>query len=246
MDILESLGNLNLSEKEAKVYSALLGLGNASVYSIAQKSGLKRPTAYVVIGELVKKGIVSRIPRLKKQLYQAKAPEELIADAENKLRLVKQKLPELQALVKNQNNKPTVYYFDGLIGSQQAMQYGLKRLKGKEMQVFWATVSKKTMEQFGGFKDFLDTIRNNDINVRGIAPDDGVLKGIRDSDLANNRNIKRLPLETYNPTVSFEIGDSFVKIQDFDNLQNVIIENENITRTMRQIFEMVWKSTKSE
>lgn len=69
MQIIESLESLGLNEKEAKVYTALLQLGRVSAYSVSEKSGLKKPTTYVVLGELVKKGLVSKeVPRSRKQL----------------------------------------------------------------------------------------------------------------------------------------------------------------------------------
>ena len=244
MEIIEALQNLNLSEKEAKVYMALLGLGEATAYAIAHKSGLKKPTTYVVIDELIKKGLATKVPRVKKSIYTAKSPEDLLAEAENRLRIVKEKLPEMQALVKGQKKKPRVYFFEGLQGSKQAMQYGLKRMKGQEMVAFWATARKETIEQFDYFKDFNDTLKSLNISLRGVAPSDPVLKEFRKADKEYKRNVKTISTKEYNPTVSIELGDSFVKIQDFDNLQNIIIENENITNSLKQIFEMVWSSRK--
>lgn len=240
MEILDALKYLGFSEKEGQVYLALIGLGTASVYSIAQTSGLKRPTAYVVVDELVKKGVVTKVPRVRKQLYQAKSPEELLAAAENKFWLVKQKLPELQALVKDQTTKPRVYYFEGINGLNQTLQYGLQKMKGQEIRAFWATTRPVTLKQFNHFKDFNTTVKNLGITLRGVAPDDAILKEFRDTDAEYGRRIKPIPKALYSPTVSIEMGDTFTKIQDFDNLQSVIIENENITKTLKQIFELVW------
>jgi sugar-specific transcriptional regulator TrmB len=243
MELVDSLTNLGLTEKEARAYLALLELGSASVYSLAQRSGLKRPTAYVIIDELIKKGVATQIPRIQKKLYQVKPPEELIGKAENKLWLIKQKLPELQALAKGQNNKPRTYYFEGLHGVQQAMQYGLKRLKGKEVQVFWATATQKTLEQFGYFKDFNNTLKALGIKLRGTVPQDPILKEFRKTDNDYGRTLKELAKDRYSPTVSIDLGDTYVKIIDYDNLQSIIIENGNITKTLKQIFEIVWKAT---
>ena len=86
---IEALQNIGLSEKEAKVYLALLQLGRTSAYAVAEKSGLKKPTAYVILGELMHKGLALKIPRNKKQLFIAKQPDEFFALVEERLNSAK-------------------------------------------------------------------------------------------------------------------------------------------------------------
>ncbi len=240
MNIIDSLKYLGLSEKEAQVYVALIGMGTASVYSIAKASGLKRPTTYVVIDELVKKGVVNEVPRIKKQLYQAKSPDELISQAENRFFLAKQKLPELRALVKGEDTKPRVFFFEGKQGLEQTISYGLKRMTGKEILGFYATTSKQVSEMFDGFQEFTSNIEKFNIKLRGVAPDVDDLKHFRETDKEGNREMKTIDQQKYSPTVSIEMGDTYVKVQDFDNLQSIVIENPNIVKTLKQIFELVW------
>ena len=56
MDIQEALRNFGLNDKEARVYVALLELGQTTAYAIAERSGLKRPTVYVILDDLRQKG----------------------------------------------------------------------------------------------------------------------------------------------------------------------------------------------
>ena len=51
-NITETLINLGLNEKQAKVYLALLQLGQAGVTAVAEKAGTKRPTTYLILEEL--------------------------------------------------------------------------------------------------------------------------------------------------------------------------------------------------
>ena len=97
MQITEALQNLGLNEKEAKVYIALIQLGKATAYSIATRSNLKKPTTYVVLETLIDKGIVQKLPRAKKAVYVAIAPEELFAVAKSKIKNAEEEiLPELK------------------------------------------------------------------------------------------------------------------------------------------------------
>jgi hypothetical protein len=86
------------------------------------------------------------------------------------------------------------------------------------------------------------------IKVQGVAPHDPqrlgkfrVLKRITGDD-----EIRELPLSKYSTQISIETGKSWVKIHDFANLQGLIIENPAFAKTMREIFEIVWKSTGEE
>ena len=61
MDPKESLKHIGLNEKEIQIYLSLLELGSSTVLAIAKRSGIKRPTAYLVLQSLVEKGFASRI-----------------------------------------------------------------------------------------------------------------------------------------------------------------------------------------
>ena len=56
-ELLNSIKDLGLNDKEAKVYLALLKFGEANVSDIADEAGMKRPTVYVILDEIRKKGL---------------------------------------------------------------------------------------------------------------------------------------------------------------------------------------------
>ena len=90
METQTQLKKLGLTEKKKpSYYINALELGSFSVMGIAHKSGIKRPTCYLILDELVKKGLVSIIPRAKKLLYIAGPPEVLIKQAEEQVSLTK-------------------------------------------------------------------------------------------------------------------------------------------------------------
>jgi sugar-specific transcriptional regulator TrmB len=57
-DIVAKLVKLGLKEYEAKVYAALVGLGEGTARQIHEVSGVPRPRVYDVLEELAKKGFV--------------------------------------------------------------------------------------------------------------------------------------------------------------------------------------------
>ncbi len=57
--IAQIKSNLGFSEKKAKIFLALLQLGETNVIEIAQKAKLKRTTVYNILPELVDEGLVA-------------------------------------------------------------------------------------------------------------------------------------------------------------------------------------------
>lgn len=241
MEVGEALQNLGLSRKESAIYLALLQLGEASAYSIALKSGQKRPTTYVVLEELRLKGFVHKIPRAKKQLYRAEAPEEVVELARRRLVSTQEALPKLMALAKGTSTKVRTSYYEGLAGLKQAMEYGLKDAAGGEMVGFYATSENLPKELTNYFDEWNDKRHKLGISVRVIAPDHPSLKKYRDEDVASDRQVKVVPYSEFSSQVAIDTSGDIVRIQDYKNLQGVVIENADVAKTVREIFEMVWK-----
>jgi len=241
MDTLSIIKLLGLSDKEARVYVAILEQGPSSPQEISHISGLKRPTVYVILGELMERGIVSFIPYSKKKMYRVISPDELFQNVENKIKIVKEKLPEIKSLQKSDSEKPYTLFFDGVEGIKQIMSYKLEEMQNDELLHFMSITSKKTIDLFEGFREYNRELRNKKISMRGITPSDSLLKTYRKEDKEFGREVKEVDLHEYKSNVSIEMGKTWVKIVDLYNLQGIIIQNETITRSLKQIFEMIWK-----
>src|SRR3989344_3615135 len=118
--ILKSLIEFGLSEKEAKVYLALLELEVAQVSEIAKSANINRSSTYVVLEALKSKGLVSTSEDKKVQQYVAISPEMLLQEAKdraNKAEEMKNNIsnivPELKALFKDTKQKPKIKVYEG-------------------------------------------------------------------------------------------------------------------------------------
>jgi sugar-specific transcriptional regulator TrmB len=234
-----ALRDLGLSDKESSVYMALVSLEQATAYQIANKSGIKRPTVYVTLEELRKKGLVLKVPHPKKQVFIAKDPEDYIKEIEQKIYSAKQALPQIIAMIGG-SHKPKVTFYEGIEGVSHALSFRLEKMKGKELIGFFATSKNPTKEYTEAFATFQKNLQKNNISIRGIAPESITLTDVRKEDEEHNRTIKSVSSETYSSNISIDVGDTFVRIIDIEELQATIIENPNVAKTMRQIFEMVW------
>ncbi len=242
MDTLKILKTVGLNQKEALVYKAILENGPSSPQEVSHLSGLKRPTTYVILNKLVYQSIVFLIPYSEKKIYRIISPKELLDRMECKIEIVKEKIPELQALQKNETGeKPYVLLFDGVEGVKQIMNYKLEEMENNEILHFMSTASKKVINLFEGFTEYNSRLKKKNISVRGISPSNSILKIYRNEDQKFNRQIKELNLKEYKSNVSIEIGKTWVKITDLYNLQGIVIQNKIITQSLKQIFEIIWK-----
>lgn len=241
MDVSEALSVLGLNDKQTAIYMALLQLGKGSAYSIADKAGIKRPTAYVILGELIDKGLAERVPRARKQQYRPISPEQAFGVAQERLSLAKEKLPELLAITKGADTKVNVVYFEGLKGIKQVMDYKRDEDKGKEIVGFYATAKDLPEELTEFFDEWNSKLAKRRITMRGIVPDHESLMYHRGKDAELGRQMKVVPYEQFSSEVAIDVSDRIVRIHDYRNLQGIAIENAEVAKTMREIFEMVWK-----
>jgi sugar-specific transcriptional regulator TrmB len=133
MEIPEILEKIGLNQKEALVYMALLELGTSSVEGVAHKAGTKRPTTYLILDELQKKGLATLVPRAKKILYMPESPDKIISELNRKQELVKRFLPSLQALYNEPKNKPQILLYEGLDAVREVYE---KMLLAKKVDIF--------------------------------------------------------------------------------------------------------------
>lgn len=110
--LTETLKNYWFSNREAKVYLACLELWNTIASAIARKAWENRVTTYSILKELNKRWIVSEINKDWVKYFSAISPKKLLKNEEQKIKKLKNALPELLALSNIYNNKPKVYYYD--------------------------------------------------------------------------------------------------------------------------------------
>ena len=84
MDIKRLLQDLGLEEKEAKVYLALLSLGETTATKISKKTNLDRTLIYQLGNKLIEKGLASYIIKNNVRYFSAANPEKLVQDLKEK------------------------------------------------------------------------------------------------------------------------------------------------------------------
>lgn len=139
------LQEIGLNEKEAAVYLALLQVDSASVVNIAEKTKIKRPTVYVVLESLAKKGLVSEVEIGKKTHYAAESPERLETYIERQkvvlnehARRLKEVIPQFKSIQREGGERPVIKFFDGKEAAFQDSLTFFSSLETKEDTGYFA------------------------------------------------------------------------------------------------------------
>jgi sugar-specific transcriptional regulator TrmB len=235
----QQLEMLGLRDKEARLYLAALTSKPFTVASIASKSGIKRPTCYIILDELTKRGLISIIPKAKKRLYKAEPPEALIRQAKRTLSYAESFVPSLRDLFKEGKETSIVKYYygqngirniyeDALVCSNKTMHYigssgPLVEMAGDDfMRDFVGRRIKK------GIKVWTIRMRNTEIADEIYASNDAL------------REIRFAPKDIYIPSTVFAYGNKVAIISTAKSNFGIIIENNEFHQTVLGLFKGLW------
>ena len=235
--------NLGLTDKEAKVYLAILGLGDSTILPIAKRSGVKRTSIYYFIDRLVELGLVDQAKIRGRMHYKAKPPEQLVNLQEQRLSEVKKALPQFESLYNVSTKKPRISYFEG---PEQMRQIMYEEWKCKEVLFIWPTLN--VLEVIGGAK-FLEEIVQGDVE-RGVKlriirfrSQTAAWQGAKHGEVPG-REIRFAPEGLDLPMAigifdTGKVGFLTSKKEGF----GILIESEELYQAMRVFFELFWEKS---
>jgi len=238
-----TLRDAGLEPKEAEVYISLLRLGTATAYRIAELSGLKKPTVYVILEDLRQKGLTLKIPHAKKALFSVRDLGEYLRERKKKIANAEALLPKLAVLGGTQ--QPNVYFYTGMRGIAEAIDFKFERMRGKTYHCIYGSLEgcDPSFSKLYGAWD--KKALSADMLFKIVMPREksGVFYKymIAYAKTSSNVEIRFIEKSGYPPDVSMLIGEDFVCITDEKNVQGVVIDNAGTADAMRRIFNIVWQ-----
>jgi len=243
MPLESELKKIGFSDKEAKVYLALIELGEAPVQIIGQKAKVNRATTYVILESLKKQGIVSTVEKGKKTNFVAENPSSLLRKfatehetTEQKEKEFKTALPELEALFNLSADKPRVRYFEGEDG-MRALREDIIASGVKEVLDIYPRDETVGLYSHKENQDFFKKRTSGNITIRAIyTSEDGPV-----ANFITPGERRFVPKNKFPFSADISIYGSRVAITTLRGKHiTVIIENKEISDTMRLVFELAW------
>ena len=243
MNIQSTLKKFGLTEDEATVYTALLKIIEAPVYTIAREAGLPRTTTYTVLDALAQQGLVLRLKKNNILHYTAESPKQLERLMEEKNELVKSLVPELQALIDTSPFQPGLKIYEGLSGVKTVREDILETLrkeKNKELLSIANDTLYKILPRY--FPYWVKKRVEYGISAKLILP-----YSEKNNEHYNNQNNKETRRESrFLPAgiahdCSINIYGNKVSLLSMDKkITSVVMESKQVAHLFRQFFLFNW------
>jgi HTH-type transcriptional regulator, sugar sensing transcriptional regulator len=245
MDI-EQLRKLGLSQTEATLYLTLLKIGASEVQTIVEETGFYKANTYDALERLCEKGIISKIIDGNKRVYQLQRPEALLNfvnekknDIEDQEKIAKQLVKEVDLRKKHLHTTETAMVFRGFSGVRQIyseiiskkldyLSFGGSKESDLIGEHYWKNLHVKQKEsRIKAKMIFHKSLRNWKKMI---------LKDIIELKFFNQKFEPLTETTIYGTKVAFVVWS--------DNPIVTIINNEHVSNSYRQIFDMLWKNSK--
>ncbi len=248
--IASQIQSIGLNDKQATVYVTLLFLGPSRVKTVAEQTGIKRPTTYLILEELTEMGLVSQSQEGDAKIVVAEPPEAIERFLDDKIDEYHNRKKEFSTLSKtlsefqnlSSHNAPKVRFFRGKEGQTAATRY--VRSHSKKGSTIYS-------------------LSNLDENIRLLPtkvkenPGFRVRRGIN-SRIFYSSNNEKLPTDKkllreskkVNFPISADINlqEDFAVIATYDDSERlqIIIESKPIVEALRQLHKLAWDNYKDK
>ncbi len=237
------LTNLGFDEKEARIFLALVELGEATVLQISRASGVNRASIYYILEKMKQRGTVAVLEKSGGEVFTAVDPRLLLAREKQRVKDFERAVPELDSLINKTGHRPHVRFFEGVeavkalyADSLNAKTEILNYANSRDIREVWPEYDEEYVAQRAQRKIWL----------RGIAPKDAYGQRVHGQDKTCHREIRLIDPKKLAFNNEINIYDDKIALVSFrDGVFGVMIESKDLAETQRSIFEMAWSFAKS-
>lgn len=240
--------NLGLENKEIEIYLHLLTSKVQSVKQIADQTLINRTTAYRYLEALEKKGLIEWV-------IDDRGRKAKCASLDKLTLFAKQRKNEAETLVQTLPNLINQLTLIKPVEKLETQIRYYKKISGIE-QVIWNSLSsKETLRSYTNFgrrdvidlkfeDDFEQEWTNRKLDERTIT-NECLLEYVKTKlvpDYRNTLKLRIIPLKKYYITNDILIYNNTIAIINLEknNLVAVEIESEEMAKTQKSIFDIVW------
>jgi len=244
------LKQLNFSDKESRVYLALMELGSVKAADIAKKTGLNRTSVYDLLEELLKKGLISKYKKGSATFFNALDPKRLIGyldrekeetakNIEKQKQQVTELLPQLISLQNIYTTKPKVQFFEGEKGMREAYE---DTLTSKEIILAYANVETMYEGLPNFFPEYFKRRAESKIYIRAIMPRNKLSMERAKSNQTEMRDTRLLPEDTMTFSPELNIYNNKILIASWKEKMAIIIESKELADLQKLTFNLLWNT----
>lgn len=244
--LVRGLVQFGLSEQEALIYLAGLRLGPTTVQKLARAAGIKRTTGYSLLEGLQAKGLFTIEHHGFKRSFVAESPENLQRMFEARELHFKELLPAFSALHRLKEGESTISLFNGIERIKEVYESLLRDVRADEDYMIvssmqnWYDLAPEFFEDFTWRRAELS--KKLRFRIRLLLQDSPIARRHKKIERELNETIRFLPKKTVLTTNLVIIPKKVVIHQLVPPINAMIIENPNVVRMHREMFEIMWTS----
>ncbi len=236
----QKLENAGLSEKEARVYLAVLELGESSIQRIALKARIKRTTVYDVLDALKEKGLLASTLKGQHRKFFIEDPRGVLRMLDGKKRAVESIIPDLLSRAALFDRKPRVRFFEGKECVKE-VYHNILSYSNSPLKVW---ITEATLDLPGKeFIDFYNSSRiENKIWAYMIAPD---LPRLRQYQTQDHSFLRKTVLDRHKmfpEGVEINLyGERHIGMISFFEQLGLLIESQKLFDALQNVFWGHWQ-----
>ena len=248
--MINLLKELNFSDKEARVYLALLEMGPSSVSSVARKAKINRTTAYDILEELASKKLVRMAEQRGKMIYVAESPENIqkvLTEESERYKKMADKaqtaLPELKGIYSEIEKKPIVKFYEGLDGLKELYEDSLNNNNDKTILAY--TSSADLQEVIWSYiEEYYRRRKEKGISIRAIMPTNEYSLKLKKIGKDFLREVRLVPPDRFNFSPEIYLYDNKLTLMSLREKFGVYIESKEIVEALKKAYELSWEAAK--
>lgn len=247
VELAAKLQSVGFTNKQAKVYVAALFLGPSAVQKIAEQAEINRATAYVILDELAKMGLVTESTQGKKTVFVAEPPTSIDRYLDDQSKALVSKKDELKSLLPGLEEMsrstdgaevPVVRFYKGKKGIDQTNAESRRKAQNGD-EIYMVTNSDEVEAIFPA--------HNSENAVLRVSKklSSKVLYYSVSRPLPSNTKILRKTKRIKTPVMAdITLYPSRATLVTYagENSTGIVIDNKQIVETLRVVFELAWQN----
>ena len=244
------LRDAGLTDGEAKVYLALLELGDSTTGPIVEKSGVARCIVYQLLERLAQKGLATYVIKEKTKHYQAASPQSLLdyigrrkSKLEESGRKIEEMIPKLMALQQSASAPEARIYlgFRGMVSAHEKI-YG-KLSSGEEFYFLGIPAEQEEFYHSYWKQDHARRVKAG-IKCRLLFQSGTDHKILKNRNSYKGCDARYMPKGVSAPAWIMGYKDVVVIGLQSDSPITIEIANRQIADSFKAYFEVFWKNSK--
>lgn len=254
-ELIHKLSTFNLSEIEGRIYLHLSESQPQPVLTLSRLLNIPRTTVYDAITKLLEKGLVERVINHKSTTYKASSLEnfqKIINQTDELSKEMTSALKDLQSNLRKKKDSPQstqVRYYQGPEGLRQMIW---NCLKAKDEIVGYSIFGRVEVVGASFYQRFVDEFARRNLTDRVIAnPTPRTLAYIGHDVTPGRHQLKGQNIRTIVAEDLYIAGDIMIYNNIYavsywqgGEVVGVELENADLVKHERSIFELLWRSAK--